>query len=60
MKKTRILTMASVLIGICAGYMIKVYLDAPESFAFKDHFALVCIIIAMVLFIIGHLASKET
>lgn len=52
--------MASVLIGICAGYMIKVYLDAPESFAFKDHFALVCIIIAMVLFIIGHLASKET
>lgn len=60
MKNTRIITMASILIGFCAGYMIKVYFDAPESFAFKDHFALICLIISMVLFIIGHLKFKKS
>jgi len=60
MKNTRILTIASVIIGVCAGYMIQEYLHAPESFAIKDHLALICLIIGMVLFILGHLKFKKS
>lgn len=59
MKTTRIITMASVLIGFCAGVIIKAYIDNPEDFTLLDHFALVCLIIGMGLFIIGHLKSRK-
>jgi len=60
MKKNRILTMASVLIGLCLGFMVKIYIESPQGFVFMDHLAFICIIISMVLFIIGHLKFKKS
>ena len=52
--------MASILIGICAGYMINAYIDSPETFALKDHFGLISVIIGMILFIVGHLRFRKS
>ena len=59
MKTTRIITMASVLIGFCAGMIIKDYVDHPEDFVLMDYFALLCLILGMGLFIFGHLAGRK-
>lgn len=59
MKNTRIITVASILIGFCVGVIIKAYIDNPGNFAFMDHLALLCIIVSMALFIIGHLKVES-
>ena len=60
MKTSRIITLATVIIGLCVGVMIKAYFDNPEDFAFMDHFGLLCLILGMGLFIFGHLRSKKS
>jgi hypothetical protein len=60
MNKTRAIILAAVLMGICAGYMVKVYFGDPEGFSFKDHLALMGVMISMVMFITGHLVNINT
>ncbi|MFC4872599.1 hypothetical protein [Negadavirga shengliensis] len=60
MNKTRAIILAAVLMVICAGYMIKAYFGAPEDFSFKDHIALMGVLISMVMFITGHLIDRNT
>ena len=60
MKTMRIITMASVLIGFCAGAIIKAYMDNPEAFALMDYFGVLCVIVSMGLFIFGHLKTKNS
>ena len=60
MKTARIITMASILIGVCVGAIIKAYVDNPEAFALMDYFGVLCVIVSMVLFIFGHLKTKKS
>lgn len=60
MKTTRIITMASVLVGFCAGAIIKAYIDDPEDFVLMDYFGVLCVIVSMGLFIFGHLKTKKS
>ena len=60
MNTTRIITVASIFIGVCAGAIIKVYIDNPEDFVLMDYFGVLCVIVSMGLFIFGHLKTKKS
>lgn len=59
MNKKRALVIASVIIGICAGYIFSQYLYSPRSFNYITYLPLIFIISGMVVYIIGHLIKKK-